>query len=136
MAIGEDTLFGRATLALEAIEASSAAIKTAVEGILAKVAAVEGGEYVEVAKDIGAGHADVALTAEELKATVIKLTGAGDQGFKVILSAGVKKLYLIDNQSGQEATVKYAASAGTAVAATKRSWLWSNGTDVLPATVA
>jgi len=138
MRIGEDTIFGRIALALEAIVAKveSDRMADALEAILAKIVAVEGGEYVEVAKDIGAGHADIVLTAEELKATVVKLTGAGDDAFNLVLSAGVKKLYLVDNQSEQTVTVKLAASAGTAVATTKRALLWCNGTDVVPAIVS
>ena len=138
MGIGDTTAVGRIAIALEGIKNSvdPDRIADALEAILAKIAAVEGGEYVEVAKDIGAGHAAIVLTAEELKATVVKLTGAGDTEFNLILSAGVKKLYLVDNQSGQTVTVKLAGSTGTTIATTKRTWLWNDGTDVVPAVVA
>jgi hypothetical protein len=124
--------------ALEAMNLSTNPTRVAValEAILAKLTAVEGTTYIEVSKDIGVGHEDITLTPSELKATVVKLIGIGDAGFNLILDAGVKKLYLVDNQSGQDVTVKLAASAGTAIVTTKRSWLWSNGTDVVPAVVA
>ena len=134
MAIGEDTMFGRITLALEGLvgKAEPDRMAGALEAFATKVAAVQGAEYVEVAKDIGAGHADIVLTATELKASIVKLSGAGDAAFNLVLSAGVTKFYIIDNQSGREVTVKYSDTTGTKIASTERSWLWSNGTDVIP----
>lgn len=134
MRIGEDTIFGRIALALEGLvgKAEPDRMADALEAFATKVAAVQGAEYVEVAKDIGVGHADIVLTATELKASIVKLSGAGDAAFNLVLSAGVTKFYIIDNQSGREVTVKYSDTTGTKVASTERSWLWSNGTDVIP----
>ena len=122
MRIGEDTIFGRIALALE--------------GIFKKVAEVPVEAYSEVAKDIGEGHETIVLKGEELNATVIKVSGAGDASLALVLSAATKKLYVIDNQSGQTVTVKLSDSNGTAVATKKRSLLWCNGTDVVPAIVS
>lgn len=89
------------------------------------------GSASEIEKDIAAGHADVVLTDAELLNDVIKLIGAGDAGFNLVLKATVKKTYLIDNQSGQEVTVKNAAGTTIGVATTMRAIVWNNGTDII-----
>ena len=89
------------------------------------------GSLAEVAKDIGAGHADITLNAAERTAEVIKLTGAGDGGFNLILNVDTKKTYLIDNQTGQACTVKNAAGTTIVVATTKRAILWNDGTNIV-----
>jgi hypothetical protein len=85
----------------------------------------------EVAKDIGAGHADITLSASERQAEVIKLTGAGDAGFNLVLNVDTKKTYLIDNQTGQACTVKNVAGTTIVVATTKRAILWNDGTNIV-----
>ncbi len=89
------------------------------------------GSSSEVAKDIGEAHADITLTATELLADVVKLSGTGDAGFNLILNATVKKTYLIDNQSGQTVTVKNAEGTTVEIATTKRAIVWNNGTNVV-----
>jgi len=89
------------------------------------------GSLAEVSKDIGAGHADITLSATERQAEVIKLTGAGNAGFNLILNVDTKKMYLIDNQTGQACTVKNAAGTTIVVATTKRAIVWNDGTNIV-----
>ena len=89
------------------------------------------GSLNEVAKDIAAGHADITLTATERMTDVVKLTGVGDGGFNLILNVDTKKMYLIDNQSGQACTVMNAAGTTTVVATGKRAIVWNDGTNVV-----
>lgn len=84
-----------------------------------------------VNKDIGSLHMDIILTAQERKADIINLTGAGDAGFNLILNVDTIKTYLINNNSGQTVTIKNATGTTATLASGASGFVFEDGTNVV-----
>ena len=80
-------------------------------------------------KDCSVGGT-LTLSLAEWSNMVLHLTGAPGAGFNVVVPTN-KKIYIVDNASGQTATVKTAAGTGIAVANGTVRILRCDGTNIL-----
>lgn len=82
----------------------------------------------------GTGHADWTLSAEEMQAGLLALTGTADEAVALIATPTLGKLYMVANTCGQAATIKASGGTGVAVASTKTAIVRGNGTDFVRVT--
>ena len=61
----------------------------------------------------------------------LKLTGGPGAGFNLIVPLTNPKLYIVDNQSGQTATIKGATGSGVALATANVQLVYCDGTNVI-----
>ena len=78
----------------------------------------------------------ITLTSAQWINMVLHLTGAPGGAFNLVVPAANKKLYLVDNASGQTATVKTASGTGIAIATGVVQIVRCDGTDVIAVNTA
>lgn len=80
-------------------------------------------------KDCSAGGT-ITLSLAEWSNMVLHLTGAPSAGFNVVVPTN-KKIYIVDNASGQTATVKTPSGTGTACSTGTVRILRCDGTNIV-----
>jgi hypothetical protein len=80
-------------------------------------------------RDCSAGGT-ITLSLTEWSNMVLHLTGAPGAGFNIVVPTN-KKIYIVDNTSGQSATVKTAAGSGILVATGAVRILRCDGTNIV-----
>jgi hypothetical protein len=73
----------------------------------------------------------ITLTSAQWINMVLHLIGASGGAFNIVVPAANKKLYLVDNASGQTATVKTASGTGIAVLPGTVQFVRCDGTNVV-----